>query len=332
MFNHFRLFASGAIAVALVSCTLAVAIDFAWPDHGAIRFDAPESWILVGRQAEEIGYVFNVRPKSGAPALLQITLVAKAGMKAVAADDLPSLLERMTQEYVSGSVERKFLPQPLPLAHGVGYYAQFTDASLVGQPLQKDNYKVMRNAVAALDPQALVIITIQFDDPGGPEVADMMAIVRSMRFDRSLKAATTNPASAPSFVFTRPQSKLRVEFPNVKAEMAREGYFLGGIDSLHINVSGWLEPEQRYRGLEKFWAKESRGKIAGTLGREGAWETVAYKIDLTAKDLVQWNLRAELVRDGTWVDLHLSTIGKAGESDMPQRLLNVLREVKVSTK
>lgn len=334
MFEFHRLLAGGALAFALVAQSFAQAVDFNWPNHGTIRFEVPDGWKLNGRQAAEIGYAFKASPKSGASALLQITLAAKDGMDSTATSELPRILERTVHEYLDGSVEKKFAPQPLPLAQGAGYYVQLTDSSLVGKAPQKDNYKVMRNGIAVLDPGALVIITMQFDNADGPEVGDMMAIVRSMAFDRSKQGDATVAARVQPFVFTRPQSKLRVGFPklNLKVEVEREGYFLGGITPEAINISGWLEPAHRYNGLEKFWAKESGGKITGTLGREGDWETVSYTTELTSTEFTQHHLRAELSRDGTWIDLHLSAVGKSNDTELSGRLLSVLRAIQISTK
>lgn len=319
------------VSWALACATVIRAADFVWPGHGTIHFDVPNTWNLVGKQAEDVGYAFNAKPKSGAAALLQITLAAKQGMKPVATTELPLLLQRTVQGYLSGSVEKQFSPVSLPLNQGVGYYVHLTDSSLVGQAPQAGNFKAMRNAVAALDPGALVIITMQFDDPDGSELSDMMAMARSMRFDR---ADSASPAAATSFVFTRPQSKLLVEFPDLKTRVDREGYFLGATSSPQVNVSGWLEPAERYAGMKKFWAKESGGKINGVFGREGDWETVSYQIamNLGGKKTVQQHLRAELVRDGTWVDLHLSVIGESGNLDLERQLLAVLRRTRISLK
>jgi hypothetical protein len=78
-------------------------------------------------------------------------------------------------------------------------------------------------------------------------------------------------------------------------------------------VSGWLEPAERYKGLDALWEAEKRSPVyAGPLAptsvemlREGAWEVIAYDVALPGG--AQSNLRAERVMAGTLVDLHLST-------------------------
>ena len=66
--------------------------------------------------------------------------------------------------------------------------------------------------------------------------------------------------------------------------------------------------------------------------QEGAWEVVAFDVSLPGA--IQSNLRAERVEDGTWVDLHLSTIARAATPSTKLRaeLLATLRKVQVLKK
>jgi hypothetical protein len=66
--------------------------------------------------------------------------------------------------------------------------------------------------------------------------------------------------------------------------------------------------------------------------REGAWEVVAFDVPLPG--VVQYNLRAERVEAGTWIDLHLSTIARATTPSTKVRagLLAALRQVQVLQK
>lgn len=171
----------------IATVTLTVqATEFAWAGRGTITFDLPPGWELNGRQIGGGGaFAFDARPKSDAPAVLRITLANTPSDRPLDPAKLATMLEEMVRNYVDGSVEKRFAPQPLPLAQGRGLYVQFTDAALVGHPAQRENLKVMRNAIAALDDHALAIITLQFDDPAAPELSAMMGIVRHMRFQRA---------------------------------------------------------------------------------------------------------------------------------------------------
>lgn len=173
------------------------ATEFKWPGHGVISFDVPAGWKLKGKPADEIGYAFNGRPESGAAAILQITLVNLPEDKPVADADLPGRLQEGLAPFIAQSVEREFRAVPLRCRQGKGWYSQLTDANLVGKPPVPDDYKVMRNALIALDRHALVLVTMQFDDPTAPEADEMLALICSMRFDRvsSSTTAATGPAA-----------------------------------------------------------------------------------------------------------------------------------------
>jgi len=334
-----------AALLAFTSAVVGHATDFVWPGHGTIHFDVPDSWKMVGKQAADIGYSFNAKPKSGAAALLQITLAAKPDMKPTATTELPLMLQRMVQDYLSGSVEKKFSPEPLPLSQGAGYYVHLTDRSLVGKPPQAGNFKAMRNAVAALDPGALVIITIQFDDADGTELRDMMAMVHSMRFLRDQSARPDEPAARTGpFEFTTTKSKLalRINAPRMLESAAGAGskpnYFALSDRQVSRIVSGWLEPAQRYAGMKKFWAGEAAALARNGFKPEGVefaqvgpWEVVYYHQTLAA-DSRMCHLRAEVTRAGTWIDLHCSATGSEPLAELRQRLTSLLSSIEIIEK
>lgn len=342
----FRFLLAGLTATALA--VVVHAADFIWPGHGTISFDVPDSWKMVGNQAAEIGYAFNAKPKSGASANLQITLAAQNGQKPTTVDELPTLLLRMVKDYLSGSVEKEFSPQPFPLGQGVGYYAHLTDRSLVGKPPQPGNFKVMRNAIAALDPGALVVITIQFDDPHGTELADMMAMVRSMRFLRDQSVRQPEPATRTGpFDFTVAESKLRLRIMDTRLveDAERAGttidnprYFKLSDRGISRIVSGWFEPAESYDGLKKFWRGESTSLTKNGFKPEGVeftkagdWDVVYYH-QTPSPDSRMCHLRAELVRAGTWIDLHLSATGSEPLAELRERLKATLSSIEIAEK
>lgn len=338
-----RILLTGLCTVALAGAIHAT--DFTWPGHGTIHFDVPDSWRMIGKQAEEIGYAFNAKPKSGAAAKLQITLAAKRGMKPTAATELPQILQRVVQDHLASSVEKKFSPEPLPLSQGVGYYVHLTDRSLVGQPPQPGKFKAMRNAVAALDPGALLVITLQFDDPNGPELTDMMAMVRSMRFDRDESArAPTRVARTEPFEFTVPQSKLLLRIADAQmiedtgGTGSKPNYFKLSDRTTSRILSGWFEPADRYGGREKFWRSESASLTKNGFKPEGvefaqigAWEVIHYHQKLSP-EVHMCHVRAELARAGTWIDLHFSATGSEPLPELRARLTSLLSRIDIVEK
>lgn len=325
------------------------AIEFSWANRGTITFDLPSSWDVDGRPvAGGGGYAFKLHPKSGI-GVLQIMLANTPADRPVEAAKLTATLEAVVRDQVDGSVEKKFAPQPLPLAQGSGVFVHLTDASLVGQPPQPENLKAMRNAVAALDDHALAIITLQFDDAAGPELGAMMEIVRSLRLQR-LVLPVKSPASPPrtsAFEFTIPETKLRLRIADGRLveDLDRAGttvenprYFKLSDRTVSRIVSGWFEPAERYAGLQKFWRGESATLTKNGLSPEGVefaqvgnWEVVFYHQTVSA-DARMCHLRAELVRAGTWIDLHLSATGPESLAALRDRLKATLASIEVLEK
>lgn len=154
--------------------------DFRWAGRGTLSLETPDGWKVDGRDAAEPGYAFTGRPASPVAAFLQITVVAKP----VSDEELPAMLQTSLQPYIEQSVEKEFRPIALRLHQGKGWYAELTDAALVGKPPVPDDYKVMRSALIALDAQTLVVATMQFDDPSSDAAGEMLAIVSSLRVAR----------------------------------------------------------------------------------------------------------------------------------------------------
>ncbi len=142
--------------------------DYAWPGQGTVTFEVPSSWTMTGAPAGDAGFSFRAVPKSGAAASLQISLLNLPPDKALQATDLTDRLHDMVRHFIISSVEGKFAAQPLKAQQGSGCFVQFTDASLVGQPPQPDNYKIMRNGLLLLDERAVVVVTMRCDDPKAP--------------------------------------------------------------------------------------------------------------------------------------------------------------------
>jgi methionine aminopeptidase len=77
-------------------------------------------------------------------------------------------------------------------------------------------------------------------------------------------------------------------------------------------VSGWFESASSWDGFEKFWQGELLAmKKIGVQIRQAPqlivaepWQAVAYDVELPKGSSA--NVRAELVRAGTWVDVHIS--------------------------
>lgn len=336
----------------LATVTGARIVDCVWPGHGTVTFDVPADWTLTAAQAGDAGYSFNARPKSDTAALVQITVFESPPGHPVRFEQLQDELKAIVQRVLPTSVEKEFFPQALHLKQGQGWFVQLTDASLVGKAPVPGDYKVMRNALLGLDDHARVVATMQFDDPKGPEPAAMLSLVSGMRFVRGTKSGQlAQTATAAGFEFTVPESRLRLKVtaPGFVSTTERIG---GGTDHPRyfkltrnsddppaaLVLSGWFEPSSRYRGREKFWAGESRAlkksawsdPVNVAFLKEGNWEVIAY--DNAFPSGTNCHLRAELSRNGTWIDLHLSLTSQQPAAVAREQLLAILKTIEVSDK
>jgi hypothetical protein len=89
-----------------------------------------------------------------------------------------------------------------------------------------------------------------------------------------------------------------------------------------FNVSGWIEPAQKYSGMQKFWESETQAwrrtgqpepmnvkftKIEG-------WDAVIYDTPSPLEN--NSHIRAHWLQAGTWVDIHLSMTSSRPHADI----------------
>jgi hypothetical protein len=293
------------------------ATEFNWPGRGLISFDVPPNWTMQGKPATDASFYFRATTKSRNQAVMQVTLVDMPADKPVKPAKLTEMLNAAATLMLPDSVEKAVVPRGMLLAQGTGYWAEFTDAKLVGRPTIPGDYKLTRSAVIALDNNALVTATMQFDVSKAGEPAAMLAILSSMRFKRG---ATDGPASSTlqqePIEFTVPASRIRLELGiegldrrliHADVHSDHKAYFIGVRPSPNLNVSGWFEPASAYPGIRAVWARTVAGMkseavpdaLNVTFGRMDQWEIVTYRIPMSG--MMNAHLRAHLVRAGAKV-------------------------------
>jgi hypothetical protein len=114
-------------------------------------------------------------------------------------------------------------------------------------------------------------------------------------------------------------------------------YFTLGDREHALVVSGWFEPEQSFQSMDSFWAGEQRSLTQNGLQlqniskeRIGNWQVVLYDIALPGGR--SFNMRAEFVQSGTWIDLHLSVTTNQSKADAQKVLRDTLNSIQVSEK
>ena len=112
--------------------------------HGTLSLDVPKGWKMTTTPPADTGVTVLLTPPDGVNAAFVLGVVyVVPGATAVTADVDEKVLNQ-AQQYVPVSVEKKATLRKYALGGGAyGAYCLFTDASLVGQPPQKDNFKVI---------------------------------------------------------------------------------------------------------------------------------------------------------------------------------------------
>lgn len=80
-------------------------------------------------------------------------------------------------QWVDSSVEKKKELREFKLAAGYGAYCVFTDASRVGKPPEKDNFKMVATGIIWFSDDVKAGVTMVADDEKGPDFAAMLSSV-----------------------------------------------------------------------------------------------------------------------------------------------------------
>lgn len=133
-----------------------------------------------------------------------------------------------------------------------------------------------------------------------------------------------------SYALTVPQSKLvlampKLNFqPNKPAPNASPRYFMFYDEKHLLGLSGWFEHESRFTSRDELWQKfldrwPGKPPTDVQFSQIGEWQVVKYKLEFAGQE--QHNIKAHLVKNGTWLDIHISKLG-----DNPEQLLSQFLE------
>jgi len=145
--------------------------------HGTLTLAVPKGWKLLS-DVKDTGADITLSPPVGVNAQAIYSLVyVPAGATAVKADVDDKLLAEC-DAFVDKSVEKKKTLVKLSMSGGAyGVYCLFTDASLVGKPPEKDNFKVFAIGIIWFSDSVAVSWSILTDDANGPDFTAMLASV-----------------------------------------------------------------------------------------------------------------------------------------------------------
>lgn len=156
----------------------------------ALLVTLPGTWTSADLPARppgipETGASVRYVTKSGSNDALLITVLAVPDDRFSDPASLRAMVEMATEQFVSGSVEGKANLKELKFGGVTGYAATFTDASLVGKPPIKEDYKAVTACFVYLGEQVLVTATVFTDDAGGQAYAEGIRVLQSMSLQLS---------------------------------------------------------------------------------------------------------------------------------------------------
>ena len=147
------------------------------------------------------------------------------------------------------------------------------------------------------------------------------------------------PVSAISLTF--PKGGLKPDDEPRSGAQGNPRYFHFADDARGLIVSGWIESSRSFQGYDKFWAGEFAAmKQAGitptsapSFVKAGDWIAAAYEVTIPGKNgSVNTHLRAELLQENTWVDLHISLTASISVAEARSVALRFLNSIEVAKK
>jgi len=123
----------------------------------------------------------RLRPNHDANVSLSLTFLSVPHDNLAVRENLRAFHDANNRHFIEGSVEGEVRTRDFKTPHGFGAQARFTDAALVGQPPEKENYKTVTTVTLYLGERVLVIASFFCDDPQGGEYSDAMDLLRSIR-------------------------------------------------------------------------------------------------------------------------------------------------------
>lgn len=180
MFHSFK---AALLALAVLALGSGLhATDFDLGKAGKLSVTVPAGWTATARVIGDSGRELSLVSKANANAKALLTVFTPATPLPPATEaDLDRNFTELCKRYVPQSVERKTVLTRYKLAQGYGVYALFTDATLVGLPPKRGDYKVMAPGFIKLTDSVQLIVTLYADDAAGPEMTALRSAVESLR-------------------------------------------------------------------------------------------------------------------------------------------------------
>ena len=332
---------------------------FGVPGHGNLVLNVPAGWRVIDSSvAQPPSAIIRMRPPEGDRFYLQVTAIRldPAKIAEITPEVIRERMRNVAKKVFTSAVESDV--QLVDLRGNQAYGSHFSVTDAKSKNTAGDYKYVTQGFIVSGE----LITNFTFlhreqPEPDRERVLQMFADAIHAKDEPSAGPAIRPDAlqvteSGSSFVLSVPISRLVMTIPS--AGMTRMPSFAGGASSHPryfnfnagtLNLSGWFEPAGGYKGIQDFWANESAGWKRRGIGepsgvefsKEQGWDVVLYEMSAPAgvtmpAGAVNTHLRAHWVQSGTWIDLHLSTIGRTTAAENRATLLAMLRTIAVTEK
>ncbi len=169
-------------------CLASHGAEFDLGIYGTLSATVPDDWSFKKVNGKSVdtpdgtprGYTFALKPLSDANA--KCLLLFDSPQKAVPDRELIRKdVLRISEVFVSKSVEQKKNLRDFSLEKGYGVYCLFTDASLTGKQVKPGEYKVFGVGKVQPGEGVLGLVTLFADEADGKEFKAMVKIINSLK-------------------------------------------------------------------------------------------------------------------------------------------------------
>ena len=327
--------------------------DYALGQHGSLRLTVPLSWKdKVSQPPNGLPPTILFVPESGAAFKVLLTPIwsDRSGAQLPIASDVRKKVEQAAAQAKTQVLDPDVTVLEMAGATGVGFHYAATDRT----PNPGEDKRMDQGMLRVGD--LLISFTILSQDASEPANRSALAMLEGAAHSTK-QTAPQGHAARPdelqitqtdqAYVLTVPVSRLVMRIPLNGLSLTNSAiggptdnprYFHFRDDMKQVIISGWVESDQGFPGLQKLWADEVTVSKKNGLPdaqrvafvRLGNWETIAY--ERAVPNSTNSHLHAHWVQAGTWIDLHVSLTTSGSSQDARAKLESLLRTIVVSQK
>ena len=323
------------------------------PGHGILQLNTPKEWKMLSKSLEAPpSAMLKSGTGAGAAFNVQITSVWLDSEKLYkfTNESIKSMVQRDAEKLLPSSIEKSVQLMELKGKESTGYYFSLTDQT----PSSTNNYQYLTQGTIRLG-DTLTIFTLLHREPTLPEKNQLLRILVNATYIKSESAVTSTSKAQgiqintveQSYQISVPQSSIILAIPKGGMSPAKNTfggsannsrYFFLADDANQIAISGWFEPEQRFRGVKSSWesdtAEWSRKGLPTpqdiSFQKIDNWDAIIY--DMAVPVGSNSHARAHLLQAGTWIDMHISLTERSPSVALRVKLLALLRSIQVIEK